>query len=385
MSAASPERDPAPMPAWTQAMGAALPDPAGTVTDPRIAFALHLSELVNHYRPIWEHLGRDAFEIVCGADDAAENDRVAAFAAAHGYRARFVGDVLAEGRVYAAVVSNHPWSAGYAGRRLEPAIHRLGRRQVRLMYALGKDAWNFAAWNEQYDLILCWGPYQAGRLAAFERPRVAQVGYPRFDRFFRITEPRRDVVARLGGDPDRPTLVWLPTWKDWSSIDAFAEEIAALRPDVNVLLKVHPITATTETARMARLAALGLHTTDDVNFDNVELFYAADIVAADYGGSAFGAVYSDRDVVLLNTPGVAVDPDDAYVGPDSLDARIREWILNIDPGEGTQILDHLADPAARAQQALAREQLRRSLFAPFRGCSGEVAATVLGHLDTVLA
>ncbi len=351
----------------------------------RFGFALHVSELVNHYGSIWAHLDPDEFEIVCAGTDAGENERTEAYAATHGYRACLVGDVLAGGRVYDTVVSNHPWSAGNAGPQSEPAIHQLGRRQVRLMYALGKDAWNFADWNEQYDLILCWGPYQAARLADFERPRIVQVGYPRFDRFFRLTEPRRDVVARLGGDPDRPTLVWLPTWKDWSSIDAFAGEIAGFRDEYNILIKVHPLTATTDPGRMAKLAAVGLSPMSDVNFDNVELFYAADLVAADYGGSAFGAIYADRELVLLNTPGVGAEPDDKYIGSDSLDVRLREWILNIDPGESALIRAHLADPAAREEQRATRERLRRSLFAPFPGCAGEVAATVLRNIDSIVA
>src|SRR5262249_26147431 len=154
--------------------------------------------------------------------------RIQAFAAANGYAAAWVGDVLADGRCFAATVSNHVGSGGTIhGAQVLPL---LGRRHVRLMYALGKDAWNFAPWNEQYDLILCWGPYQAGRLAEFERPRVVQIGYPRFDRFWRMDPAgRRDAVAAFGGDPDRPTLLWLPTWSAASSIDAFAETIAALQ------------------------------------------------------------------------------------------------------------------------------------------------------------
>jgi hypothetical protein len=373
------------MPAWTPEVAVRVAVPPIARRDPRLAFALHVSELANHYGPIWGHLDPDEFEIVCASADPAENERIASFAAEHRYRARFVGDVLAQGRTYAAVVSNHIGAAGNVGPQAEPAVLRLGERQVRLMYALGKDAWNFAPWNEQYDLILCWGPYQAGRLAEFERPRVVQVGYPRFDRFVRMTEPRREVVARMGGDPDRPTLVWLPTWSHQSSIDAFADEIAGLRGDFNVLLKVHPLTATTEPERMTRLADLGLRPVADVNFDNVELFHAADMVAADYGGSAFGAIYADRELVLLNTPGVGEDPGDRYVGPDSLDVRLREWILNIDPGGGDAIRTHLADPTAREQQRGTRERLRRSLFAPFNGCAGEVAATVLRNIEAILA
>jgi hypothetical protein len=373
--------------AWTPAIACAFPPaaPAARVAAGPLAFVLHAAELLNHYQPIWDHLDPAGFEIIVAGELEADNARVARHASAHGYAASWVGDVLAAGRQFEAVVSNHPGAGGALGGGQGAVVPHLGRRQVRMMYALGKDAWNYAPWNEQYDLVLAWGPYHASRLAAFERPRIVQVGHPRLDRLAAIREPRRDAVARLGGDPDRPTLLWLPTWSGASSIDAFADTIAGLRTRLNVLLKVHPFTATREPERMARLAALGLASTADPFADNVELIHAADIVAADFGGSAFAALYADRDLVLLNTPGVGTDPSDGIVGAESLELTLRGWILNIDPGEGALILDHLADPAARGQQAGVRERLRRELFAPFRGCAGEVAASVLRHLDTVLA
>src|SRR5262249_4258925 len=151
--------------------------PAALVEVDRVAFVLHAAELINHYREIWAHLDPGSFEIVVAADEPGDDARITAFAAAAGYATSWVGDVLAAGRCFAATVSNHVGRGGTIhGAQVLPI---LGRRHVRLMYALGKDAWNFAPWNEQYDLILCWGPYQAGRLAAFERPRIVQVGYPR--------------------------------------------------------------------------------------------------------------------------------------------------------------------------------------------------------------
>ena len=369
---------------WTPEVAAAVMRPAGHTPDRRLAFVLHTAELVNHYSEIWAHLDPDEFEIIVAADTENDNAAIAGFALDHGYRVAWVGDVMSQGRVFDAVVSNHAGSAGAiaGGGRVLP---HLGRRHVRLMYSLGKDAANYNPWNEDYDLILCWGPYHAGRLAAYERPRIVQVGYPRFDSFFRISEPRRDVVARLGGDPDRPTLLWLPTWHEASSIDAFAETIAGLRDEMNVFLKVHPFTATKETARMALLAGVGLTPTTGIFESNVELVYAADMVAADYGGSAFATIYTDRELVLLNTPGVGQDPADAVVGAESLDIQVRDWILNIAPGEGDLIRAHLADPTAREQQRGVRERLRRSLFAPFQGCAGEIAATTLRNLDAILS
>jgi hypothetical protein len=158
--------------------------------------------------------------------------------------------------------------------------------------------------------------------------------------------------------------------------------MAGLQGQMNVLVKVHPLTAEDETARMTHLAEVGLKPITIADLDNVELVYAADIVAADYGGSPFGAIYADRDLVLLDTPGV--DESSGGVIPEgSIDRRIREWILNIDPNEAQLLLDYLSDPAAQEQQRGVRERLRRSIFAPFHGCAAQVAATALRNLETV--
>jgi hypothetical protein len=364
-------------PAWTPERSAAIVLPEQTQPVPAVAFALHSYELVHHYRGIWRHLDPATFEIVTASEHAPDNERIAAFAAEAGYRSSFVADALEGGRRFAAVVSNHVGSAGTIGRMAEPAIQRLGDLQIRVMYALGKDTWNFASWNDRYDLILCWGPFQAAQLAQYDRPRIVQVGYPRFDRFFAITESRREMVTRLGGDPDRPTLAWLPTWAEHSSIDAFVDLVAALRDTFNVLVKVHPVTARTETERMARIAAAGLTVVDGTQSDNIEVFHAADIIAADYGGSPFGAIYADRDLVLLNTPLPWINPIHEPAGADSLDTRLREWILNVDPDEADAVRAYFADPAAREQQRAVRERLRRSLFAPFDGYASQAAALAI--------
>jgi folate-dependent phosphoribosylglycinamide formyltransferase PurN len=367
-------------PSWCQEAAAALHLPESTRPVDRIAFAIHAAELINHYRSIWELLDPAGFELVYASADPRDNARVFSFAQAHGYSASFVGDVIEQGRVFEAVVSNHIASAGNLGTAF--VVQRIGRRQVRLMYSLGKDGWNFRPWNNDYDLIMCFGPYQAGKLAEFEHPRVVQIGYPRFDRFFSMPVSKREMVARLGADPDKPTLVWLPTWAAECSIPAFADTIAGLRDEMNVLVKVHPLTATTEPDHMAALADAGLQTVTDINFDNVDLFYAADAVAVDYGGSPFGAVYSDRDMVLLNTPEPA--NREFELSPEgSLDRRLREWILNIDPGEGQLVRDYLQDSAAREQQRVVRRTLRGSLFAPFDGCSAQAAALVLKNLESI--
>ena len=143
---------------WTPEVAATIDVATSHTLVPGLAFVLHATELINHYREIWAHLDPAGFEIVVAGERSEDNAQgFAEFAAANRYRATWIGDVITAGRVFDAVVSNHIGSAGSIG--AHHALLLLGRRHVRLMYALGKDAWNFAPWNEEYDLILCWGPY----------------------------------------------------------------------------------------------------------------------------------------------------------------------------------------------------------------------------------
>ena len=359
--------------AWAQADAMVVRSRAGRGSNGRIGFALHSAELLNHYCHIWRQLEPGTFDLIAAGPDPVENTRITAFGNALGYRVRFVGDLLAEGESYELVVSNHFGAAGVTSEG-EAIVPRLGRRHLRMMYALGKAGWNFAPWNEAYEAILCWGPYQAGGLSKFVNPRLAQVGYPRFDSFFWPMEDRADSVRFFGGDPARPTIVWLPTWGDLSSIDKWAEPVGRLRSDFNLIVKVHPLTGAQEPARMKLLQSAGIEAVADPILNNVRLFRAADFVLADYGGSPFGALYSDRDLILLNVPGVATNP---LMGADSIDLTIRQWLFSVNPEEPELLPAYLTSPSLRQDQRDIRDRLRRAIFAPFEGVASDVAAAAI--------
>ena len=359
--------------AWAQADAMVVRSRAGRGSNGRIGFALHSAELLNHYCHIWRQLEPGTFDLIAAGPDPVENTRITAFGNALGYRVRFVGDLLADGESYELVVSNHFGAAGVTSEG-EAIVPRLGRRHLRMMYALGKAGWNFAPWNEAYEAILCWGPYQAGGLSKFVNPRLAQVGYPRFDSFFWPMEDRADSVRFFGGDPARPTIVWLPTWGDLSSIDKWAEPVGRLRSDFNLIVKVHPLTGAQEPARMKLLQSAGIEAVADPILNNVRLFRAADFVLADYGGSPFGALYSDRDLILLNVPGVATNP---LMGADSIDLTIRQWLFSVNPEEPELLPAYLTSPSLRQDQRDIRDRLRRAIFAPFEGVASDVAAAAI--------
>ncbi|HZP87700.1 MAG TPA: tetratricopeptide repeat protein [Burkholderiales bacterium] len=335
-----------------------------------IAFLAHIPEIINHYRSIWAQLPAGRVEVVNAGmgEDALEIER---FARQANVRSRSIADCLKD-RPYACMVSNHPVDPSG-----DPLIKRLAHVNVRLMYALGKAGWNLREWNALYDAILCFGPYQAEALQQVTSAALIQVGYPRFDPFFRQREDKYELCRRYRCDPARPTLVWLPTWHALSSVSLHAHAVAGLRERYNIVVKLHPLASQDglDSARVLREAGIDHVITD--SSDNLPLYRLAEYLLCDYGGPAFGGLYTDRPLLLLNVPDAASNP---LMGPDSPDIVIRQVVANVDPSSSEAIARILADEQHWAAQERVRRELRRAFFAPYYGFASEVAAGALRNI-----
>jgi hypothetical protein len=353
---------------------------------PRLAFLLHEPLLYDHYRNVWQLLDREQFDVLLyDKFRRPPHDAFARELEQQGYRCAFVGELLRERTKYQFLVSNHYME----GRRLsrfprageQYLPKRLGVRNIRFFYAVGKAGWNFAPWNELYDLFLCHGPWQAERLKAFPKARCFQMGYPRYDQFFTQRIDVDGLRARFHCRPDRPTLLWLPTWKELCSIERFAAHIAGLQDSCNVLVKPHPLSFTQEPERIRILEDHGFPLIQDDLIDMTGLYALADVVACDYGGTAFSALYLDRNLLLLDVPGAA---EDALAGPGSPDVQLREVIPGVSAENPSQLREWIHDPGHWKEQQPHRETLRARYFAPYQGCSARIAAHVLSNLDQIL-
>lgn len=334
----------------------------------RPAFLVHTAEIANHFSPIWQAFGDHPCDILL-LDDVIlppwttlpRNGRV-----------RPVAEVLGRKERYATLVTNHVISlAPVSGKK--PLIKALSSTNIRMMYAAGKSAWNLDSWNSLYDGVLCFGPHHAKLFAEQFGLPVVEMGYPRFDRFFREFPDIQVLQAQYGCDPDKPTIVWLPTWKNLSSVDHFNAEIAALLPSYNVVAKVHPLMPDTEPERVERLTHLGLNALLTGSEDNLPLYQLADFMLFDYGGPPFAAIYTAKRFLLLNVLGAE---SDALTGPLSPDIQLRAHFANVDPGSN-QLAKLLEDPNVWLAHEAASDLLRSAYFAPNYGNSAEIAAAAI--------
>jgi hypothetical protein len=334
----------------------------------RIGFLVHHPEMFHHYRNVWRHMPAGSVEVVVTGTGPVV-DSIVQGCARYELPWRDAAELLRNKQRYTTAVSAFP-AVNYS----EASTKALARFSLRFMYANGKAGWNFRAWNSMYDGILCFGPYQAQSLASFENVLKIQMGYPRFDRFFNEPIDRAKRLEQLGLDLKRKTVVWLPTWSTLCSIEAFAPAIAALQERHNVIVKPHPLTLSDEPARMQELERFRCVIREPI--DNVELFQLADMLVGDYGGSAFGGIYTDRNVVLLDLPGA--ESNDS-TGKDSADVELRNYIPHLG-AEQPELLEALLTDRADsiwAEQRKVRAALRELHFAAFYGYASQVAALAI--------
>lgn len=207
------------------------------------------------------------------------------------------------------------------------------------------------------------------------------MGYPRFDTFFELEPRRRLLLAGLGGDPGKRSVVWLPTWKNLSSVGWHDAAVAALKDRYNVFVKLHPLMSQQEPDKVAVLRSLGFTRVIADSSDNIPLYVVADWILCDYGGPAFGAIYADRNLLLLDVPDAA---SDELLGEGSPDILIRQVIPHVTPGDVEAVGSLLDDAPLWEEQRRVRRELRGAFFAPHFGYSAAVAAEALVHAERLV-
>lgn len=343
----------------------------------KLAFFIHSAEMINHYQSVWLQLGKDGFDVLLHGSEA-EILESKALIEKLGYRCFTTSFIIEQGYQYDVVVSNHSMFC-HAGK---PIIHVLGKRRVRFMYALGKAKHNFSSWNQDYDLILCFGPWQEAELKKCCSAVTFQMGYPRYDAYFHHDEDKYQRYDELGLDKSKKTILWLPTWLELSSLPLYADVMSSLCDSYNVIVKTHPLSARVEPLSLKPLEQYRFTKVITHVYDNLKLFCCSDYIVCDYGGTPFGALYLDKNLLLLN---VLNAEKNGLTGENSPDINLREQIVNLDAAERWKLPSLLADDSVWLVQKEQRKALRNFYFSPSYGFSSELAVLALKNIDLLLA
>lgn len=335
----------------------------------KISFLLHTAELVNHYAPVWNLLPKDSFEIVLYGD--IDEDCLKTLLPPE-VSIRKASDIIDANIKYRYLISNHPVNI--------ELFKNLAEINIRFMYAGGKSKWNFSQWNDLYDVILCFGPYYAQYFSKATKALIVQMGYPRFDKYFSLKPDKAKLQKLYNCDPLKKTIVWLPTWKNLSSVALFDEEISNLTDNYNVVIKLHPLMLQDEPQKVLKLKKYRFNDLITDHRDNLPLYQLADFMLCDYGGPPFGAIYTDKNLILLNVANAQLDE---LTGSNSSDIFIRKYLINVNH-EDKSILKHLNDETIWEQQKHIRNKLRKYYFAPYYGFSSKIAAETLLNMKNLI-
>lgn len=350
---------------------------------PKLAFALHTREVYTHYAEILKSLSPTEYDLIL-IDADTELKAFVAELPCTSYELPQLLNSTCQG--YRYLVSHHfhgmmklQLSDDPAESIYYPLIKFLGQYNIRLMYGLGHDHWNFADWNAYYDLHLCFGPWQAEKLARFDSLKL-EVGVPRYSGYFQAAQDplRRDKLREdLGLQPNDRVLIWLPTLGAENTLPIYLQQFCALADECVLRIKPHPLSWQQEPEKLVGLADVPPEWVIRHPVDNLDLFLVADYLLCDYGGVAFSGIYTDQNLLLLDHP-------DKKLLPEESDALIRQTLGSFSPANSQALRNCLNDTAFWKVQAAQRASLRKQFFTPYGPESARMAAKILKHLSDYL-
>ncbi len=224
-------------------------------------------------------------------------------------RIRTINDLIENNLIYEKLISIHGDDEfeyitnknNIKNKIIVPTIKLLGKKNIRFMYTAGKSKYTiYSFWNKYYDGILCYGTYHEDKFKIKHKIATAQMGYPRFDRYFKPGIPRDYLIKKFKCDPKKRTIVWLPTWTSLSSIDKYYKVISSLKNDYNIVIRPHPSFKSKEPEIYKKLFTVDFNYIDqNADEDNVPLYVLADLMLFDYGGPMFGALYLNKNFAFL--------------------------------------------------------------------------------------
>ena len=144
-----------------------------------------------------------------------------------------------------------------------------------------------------------------------ESPAARLVGMPKVDRLVDGSLDRDDILQSLGLDPQRPTVLYAPTWTPYSSLNALGEDLvtALAKTGVNLIVKLHDNSLDVSNVRnsggvdwVARLSpalqGAGGHLAKRGTI--APYLVAADLMISDHSSAAF-------EYLLLNRPLIRIE------------------------------------------------------------------------------
>jgi hypothetical protein len=230
------------------------------------------------------------------------------------------------------------------------------------------------------------------------------IGYPKLDAQIQGAYDRQAILAELGLDPSRPTVLYAPAWDPGGSLRTcgikVVEHLLSI-PKINVIVKLHPISVVSRESKEFEFFTGGIDWAEEFGKISSEhrfryvseylinpLLSASDLMVTDFSGVALEFMMLDRPVIYIDCPEFyektlvkwGHDPQLSLVDDRFNAGRNAGLVVNeIDelPDAVTRCLEN-PDEFGEARRAIAK----RFLYNPGRGSeSAADAITALLGLD----
>lgn len=177
-----------------------------------------------------------------------------------------------------------------------------------------------------YDVHFLTGPLQRSQYKNMFKKygieigkiRMLEIGYPKSDALLQGAYKRDGVLRGLGLNPKDPTILYAPAWDPGGSLRCFGVEVIEKLlgiKGINVIVKLHPISYTSETSPHFEFYTGGINWVERFlrferypNFRHVSeysidpLLAASDIMITDFSSAALEYIMIDRPVIYLDCP-----------------------------------------------------------------------------------
>lgn len=244
--------------------------------------------------------------------------------------------------------------------------------------------------RQQYEHMFERYGFDTGKL------HLVEVGYPKSDALLQGRYDRATVLAQLGLDPSRKTVLYAPSWDAGGSLRSFGETVIEQLLSVegiNVIIKLHPVSHTPPSSSDYALYTGGVNWAERLrkyesnpSFRHVTdaqvdpLLVAADLLVTDFSSVALEFVVLDRPIIYvdcpeyfektLRLPYYESDPEYVKTNPRTNAGRHVGVVVEHVEGLGAAVADALANPSVNSDKR--RMLASMLLYNPGRGA--EVAA-----------
>lgn len=154
--------------------------------------------------------------------------------------------------------------------------------------------------------------YAEAGLVDADTPQAALVGYPKVDCLVDGSLDRAATLDELGLRPDRPTVLYAPTWSPYSSLNVMGRDLIPSLGGlgVNVLIKLHDRSYDTRARGSGgvdwRASLEGLCRRHGVvlvqDADASPYLFCADLLVTDHSSVGFEYMLLDRPIVAIDSP-----------------------------------------------------------------------------------